>query len=58
MLAAMFNRTGIVDLLLAHGADPERRDAAGATAADLARQMGAVDTPAQLAAAAQPANDA
>ncbi|GAA0279539.1 hypothetical protein LNAOJCKE_1900 [Methylorubrum aminovorans] len=48
MVAAMFDRTEIVDLLLAHGADAGRRDAAGMSAADMARQMGAKDTPAQL----------
>lgn len=48
MVAAMFDRTEIVALLLAHGADPARRDATGMSAADMARQMGAKDTPAQL----------
>ncbi|GJE81668.1 hypothetical protein CJNNKLLH_3021 [Methylorubrum thiocyanatum] len=48
MVAAMFDRTEIVELLLAHGADPAKRDAAGMSAADMARQMGAQNTPAQL----------
>ena len=48
MVAAMFDRTEIVDLLLAHGADPSKRDASGMSAADMARQMGAQNTPAQL----------
>ena len=49
MMAAMFNRTDIVDLLLARGGDPEARDAAGLTARDLAEKMGAADTAARLA---------
>ena len=51
MTAAMFDRTEMVALLLAHGADPDLRDAAGQSAADLARQMGAQATPTQLDAA-------
>lgn len=51
MTAAMFNRTEMVELLLAHGADPARRDAAGQSAADMARAMDAPDTPGQLDAA-------
>ena len=53
MVAAMFNRTELVDLLLAHGADPDRRDAGGQTAAEMAQAMGAPDTPGQLARAAR-----
>lgn len=52
MVAAMFDRTEIVALLLERGADPARRDASGLTAADMARQMGAKATPAQLERAA------
>ncbi|WP_336485564.1 ankyrin repeat domain-containing protein [Methylobacterium nigriterrae] len=55
MLAAMFNRTEMVDLLLAHGADPDRRDGTGQSAAEMARAMGAADTPAQVARAPRPA---
>lgn len=48
MTAAMFDRTEMITLLLAHGADPDLRDAAGQSAADMARQMGARSAPAQL----------
>jgi ankyrin repeat protein len=41
MLAAMFDRVEAMELLLARGADPRRRDARGVTALDLARGMGA-----------------
>jgi ankyrin repeat protein len=51
MVAAMFNRTEIVDLLLSRGADVQARDAAGLTAEQLASAMGASDTPEQLARA-------
>ena len=54
MTAAMFNRTAIVALLLSHGADPDKRDGSGLSAADMARSMGAADTPAQLDAATRP----
>ncbi|MGI4856868.1 MAG: ankyrin repeat domain-containing protein, partial [Janthinobacterium lividum] len=50
MMAAMFNRTEIVDLLIAHGANPDATDANGVTALDAARRMGAPATEAQLAA--------
>ena len=49
MMAAMFNRTDIVELLIAQGADPDARDASGMSALDAARGMGAADTPTQLA---------
>jgi hypothetical protein len=42
--AAMFDRVEIVDVLLAAGADPHRRDNAGQRAIDLARLMGATAT--------------
>jgi len=48
MMAAMFNRTAIVDYLIGKGADPKAKDANGITALDAARTMGAVDTTAQL----------
>ena len=44
----MFNRTAIVELLLAHGASPTTRSSDGLTPLDLARTMGAADTAAQL----------
>ncbi|MNH47695.1 Ankyrin repeats (3 copies) [compost metagenome] len=50
MLAAMFNRTGIVEYLLGKGADPAHRDAQGTTALAAAQTMGATDTAAQLQA--------
>jgi hypothetical protein len=40
-MAAAFNREGMVAWLLAHGASPETRDAAGRRAIDVARAMGA-----------------
>ncbi|WP_313432483.1 ankyrin repeat domain-containing protein, partial [Pseudomonas sp.] len=52
MLAAMFNRTEIVDYLLAQGADPAHQDARGATALMAAQTMGAVDAAARLQALA------
>jgi ankyrin repeat protein len=39
----------MVELLLAHGADPNARDANGVSAADAASRMGAPDTAALLA---------
>jgi ankyrin repeat protein len=48
MMAAMFNRTAIVDYLIGKGADPKAKDANGITALDAAKTMGAVDTTAQL----------
>jgi hypothetical protein len=50
MMAAMFNRVDVVDLLLERGADLNARTADGLTAIDAARVMGAADTPGQLAA--------
>ena len=49
MMAAMFDRTALLDLLLARGADPAARDAAGLTAAELAKRMGAAEAEAKLA---------
>jgi hypothetical protein len=51
MTAAMFDRPGIVDLLLENGADPDRTDADGSRAIDLARTMKAYGTPRLLQAA-------
>jgi uncharacterized protein len=48
MMAAMFDRTEMLDLLLARGADKGARDAAGMTAQDLADRMGAANTAARL----------
>jgi len=48
MMAAMFNHVQMVELLVARGADPKARDAAGNTALSVARAMGAQDTPAVL----------
>lgn len=56
MTAAMFDRTDMVDLLLARGADPDRRDAGGQSAAEMAKAMGAVNTPGQLAQADRSTN--
>ena len=52
MMAAMFNRTAIVDYLLEQGADPRRRDGRGIDALGAAQAMGATDTSAQLQALA------
>jgi len=52
MMAAMFNRTAIMDYLLAQGADPARRDAQGTDALGAARAMGAQESIAQLQALA------
>jgi ankyrin repeat protein len=40
MMAALFGRTDVVKLLVAHGADPSLKDRSGNTAAGLARQQG------------------
>jgi uncharacterized protein len=45
----MFNRSEIVELLLARGADPSRADMNGVTALAAAQAMGAQDTPKLLA---------
>jgi hypothetical protein len=47
----MFNRTAIVGVLLAHGADVHATDDRGLTAQAAAEIMGAPDTPRQLAEA-------
>jgi len=49
MIAAMFNRSEIVEFLIAQGADPHACDAGGATALAAAAMMGATDTQALLA---------
>ena len=49
MMAAMFNRTGLVDLLLERGADLHARAADGVDARAAAAAMGAAETEAQLA---------
>ena len=41
MVAAMFDRCDMVEVLLQRGADPDARDAAGLSASDFARSMGA-----------------
>ena len=48
MMAAMFNRTEMVDYLISQGANPKATDAQGVTALAAAQTMGAVDTAAQL----------
>ncbi len=42
-MGALFGRTEIVKLLMARGADPAVKDAAGNTAAGLAKQQGNVE---------------
>jgi ankyrin repeat protein len=49
MMAAAFNRTAMVEWLLAHGADPGLRDGAGLRAVDAAAALGAADAAAVLA---------
>jgi ankyrin repeat protein len=49
MMAAMFNRTEIVDYLISKGANPQARDAKGVTPLAAAQTMGAADTAEQLA---------
>jgi len=48
MMAAMFNRTPIIDYLVSKGADPKAKDANGITALDAAKTMGATEAVAQL----------
>ena len=48
MMAAMFDRTDLVQALIERGADPHARDASGARALDAARTMGAIHTAQQL----------
>ena len=50
MMAAMFNRTAMLELMLAHGGDPHARNAKGLSAKDLALTMGAPETARQLEA--------
>jgi hypothetical protein len=50
MRAAASGHAGVVDALLGAGADAGLRDAQGATAADLARQLGHADALASLEA--------
>ena len=48
-LAALVGNVRLADLLLAHGADPERRDGAGRTAGDVASAAGFSDLAARIA---------
>ncbi|MBX8592804.1 ankyrin repeat domain-containing protein, partial [Pseudomonas cichorii] len=48
MMAAMFNRSEIVDYLIGKGANPHARDAKGVNALAAAQAMGATETAAQL----------
>jgi ankyrin repeat protein len=50
MMAAMFGRADLADLLLDRGADLHARDAAGLGIPDAARLMGATDLAAALQA--------
>ena len=50
MGAAANARLEILDLLLAHGADPSMKTTEGKTAADLAREHGHADVAARLEA--------
>jgi hypothetical protein len=49
MVAAMFDRVAIVEMLLAQGADPCAKDSGGVTAEGAARLMGAKHAPELLA---------
>jgi ankyrin repeat protein len=44
MIAAMFDRSEIVELLLSQGADPNAKDGTGLTALDMANAMDATNT--------------
>jgi ankyrin repeat protein len=48
MMAAMFNRTAIVDYLISKGANPHVKDAKGVTPLMAAQTMGATETADQL----------
>ena len=48
MMAAMFNRQAILELLLANGARIDAVDSRGMTAVSLAKMMNAADTLAHL----------
>jgi len=48
LMAAMFNRTAIVDYLISKGANPNVQDAKGVTPLMAAQTMGATDTAEQL----------
>lgn len=48
MIAAMFNRTDIIDQLLERGANPDAQDVNGATPLAAARLTGAKDAIARL----------
>jgi len=50
MMAAMFNRSSMLELMLAHGGDPHARNAKGLSARELALTMGAPETARQLEA--------
>jgi len=49
MMAALFGRADVVKLLMAHGADPRVKDAAGNAALGLAAQQGNAEMVALLA---------
>ncbi|MBE7209947.1 MAG: ankyrin repeat domain-containing protein [Gluconacetobacter diazotrophicus] len=54
MFAVMFGRTAMVELLLAHRADPHRQDGEGVSAAILAERQNNVALSALLASGARP----
>ena len=55
MMAAMFNRLAILDLLLQHGARIDAVDSRGMSAVKLAKSMNAPETLARLASLGQTA---